>query len=116
MAKFGYLYLNDGQWNGKQLIPTNYIRETTTKQNNVGPPVNLPYGYLWWVTQHENHPAFLASGNGGRLIYIIPTLDLVVVTIASTEAARKNPIKRKKSNLSSPTSSSPPSPNCSNRA
>jgi len=91
MAKFGYLYLNDGQWNGKQLIPTNYIRETTTKQNNVGPPVNLPYGYLWWVTQHENHPAFLASGNGCRLIYIIPTLDLVVVTIASTEAARKNP-------------------------
>lgn len=85
MAKMGYLYLNKGYWDGKQLIPEEYVAESTRQQSDGGPPVNVPYGYLWWITQHESHAAFFASGYGGKCIYIIPSLDLVLVSTGSSK-------------------------------
>lgn len=91
MAKFGYLYLNQGYWAGKQLIPADYVAESTRQQSAGGPPVNDAYGYLWWIIQHGEYTAFFASGFGGKMIYVIPNRDLVVVTLASTEQARRDP-------------------------
>lgn len=90
MAKLGYLYLNHGYWNGEQLIPSAYVMESTRQQSEGGWPIHLPYGYLWWVTQHGQYDAFFASGFGSKLIYVLPALDLVIVTIASTERALKD--------------------------
>jgi len=50
MAKFGFLYLNEGQWDGKQVISAEWVRDsqnphTTTAPNNPQPK----YGYQWWV-------------------------------------------------------------------
>ncbi len=84
MAKIGYLYLNNGFWDGSQIIPANFVAESTHRQSNGGPPVNVPYGYLWWITQHGDHTAFFASGYGNKSIYAIPALDLVFVSTGSS--------------------------------
>ena len=91
MAKLGYLYLNQGRWDGQQVVPTSYVMDSTRQQSQGGPPVGAHYGYLWWVTRHENYAAFFASGFGGKLIYVLPDLDLVMVAAASTERALKYP-------------------------
>ena len=90
MAKLGFLYLNNGQWDGTQVIPQDYVVASTHKQSNGGPPVNASYGYLWWIEQVRGIHAFFASGFGGKYIYAIPELDLVVVTTASTQQAQKD--------------------------
>ncbi|GLV60913.1 penicillin-binding protein [Dictyobacter sp. S3.2.2.5] len=90
MAKLGFLYLNGGQWDGAQIIPEEYVEESTREQSSGGPPVNARYGYLWWIEQVHNLHAFFASGYGGKYIYVVPALDLVVVTAASVEQARKD--------------------------
>ena len=79
MAKFGYLYLNQGVWNGKNIIPSDFVRASTQKQNKGGFPEIESYGYLWWVTTIEGHSAFFAGGYGGQYIYVVPDLDIVVV-------------------------------------
>lgn len=91
MAKLGYFYLNNGMWDGEQLVPAAYVQDSIHKHSDGGWPVNLPYGYLWWLTRHGNYDAFFASGFGSKLIYVIPALDVVIVTIVSTEKVLKNP-------------------------
>lgn len=83
MAKFGYLYLNNGYWDGQQIVPAEYVRASTQPQSAGGFPEAAKYGYLWWVTEQQGHRAFFAAGKGGQYIYVIPDLDLVV-TISST--------------------------------
>ncbi|MDQ2716449.1 MAG: beta-lactamase family protein [Chloroflexota bacterium] len=95
MAKLGYLYLNEGFWDGEQIISPEYIQESTRPHSAGGWPVHVPYGYLWWITRHGTYDAFFASGFGSKLIYVIPALDLIMVTVASTEQARKDPHQEK---------------------
>ena len=75
MAKFGYLYLNGGQWDGAEIVPRWFVDESTSEQSAGGPPVNTPYGYLWWIGRAGS---FFASGFGGQQIAILPRLDTVV--------------------------------------
>jgi CubicO group peptidase (beta-lactamase class C family) len=89
LAKFGYLYLNGGRWDGVQIIPASYVRASTQAQSQ--PPPNVPfagYGYQWWVTHENGHPSFVAVGLGGQFIQVVPDLDLVVV-ITSDAANRR---------------------------
>lgn len=88
MAKLGFLYLNHGYWDGTSVIPQNYTAASTRKQSNGGLPVNANYGYLWWIEQIRGMHAFFASGFGGKYIYTIPELDLIVVTTASSQQAQ----------------------------
>ena len=85
MAKIGYLYLKDGRWEQKQIVPRGYVRSSTREQlqtgyGAVGGPAG--YGYLWWTRGVEGYRAFYASGSGGQFIYVIPKLDLVVVIVS----------------------------------
>lgn len=79
-ARFGYLILRRGNWNGRQLIPGSYIKEATTP-HGPGPD----YGYLWWLnTQGKQWPdaprtSFAALGAGSNSIWMDPDDDLVVV-------------------------------------
>lgn len=91
LLKFGYLYLHGGSWESQQIIPSEYVAASTHQQNEGGWPYGGAYGYLWWVTQHGPHPAFFAAGLGGQYIYVIPGLDLVVVTTASIEQWQETP-------------------------
>jgi CubicO group peptidase (beta-lactamase class C family) len=86
-AKYGQLYKNKGQWNGRQLIPEDWVKQSLTRQLPVTGRKDEYYGYLFWnKTYHSQGTAyetFYCSGNGGNKIYIIKDEPLVVV-ITST--------------------------------
>lgn len=87
MARFGLLYLNHGNWKGRQIIPEDWVKKSTQpisrelgRFNNRG-----GYGYLWWVSHGVNgQPMFYASGSGGQRIFIIPQSNLVFVHLVNT--------------------------------
>jgi len=95
MAKIGQLMLNEGKWNGKQIISKDWIEKTTTTVTptdtvnkrrglNKSSPFQFSYGYYWWLVDNfKHHPdfegAYSATGYGGQFITIIPKLDMVVV-------------------------------------
>jgi CubicO group peptidase (beta-lactamase class C family) len=90
LAKFAYLYLNGGRWDGRQVIPADYVAASTRPHST--PPPDFPaegYGYQWWVTSQAGHPSFLALGDGGQLLQVVPDLDLVVV-ITSDASRNRN--------------------------
>ena len=79
-ARFGYLFLRKGNWNGKQLISTDWI-DSLRKPSEA----NAEYGYMWWLNpdrkKFPNAPesCFYASGFGGNYIYVDPENDLLIV-------------------------------------
>ncbi len=91
MAKFGYLYLNNGIWDGKQIIPAEWIEESTKKQIAVSAEVD--YGYLFWVqtiqdkVNGKEYFTYQANGAGGQKIAIVPELDMVVVITANERSS-----------------------------
>lgn len=74
MAKFGYLYLNEGLWDGEQIVPAAWVRASTT---NHSPTPGMYYGYQWWVMPWAGY--YSAIGGGGQHIVVMPELDLVVI-------------------------------------
>ena len=82
MARFGLLFLNDGQWKGKRIISSEWIKKAT--QPSVP---NINYGYMWWLNKKGNRHwdrlsenIYYAAGFGGNFIIIDKENDLVVVT------------------------------------
>jgi CubicO group peptidase (beta-lactamase class C family) len=90
MAKFGYLYLNKGMWDGQAILSEKWV-ELSTKEHMHNIYGRYSYGYHWYITNVGGEPAFLASGFGGQIIGIVPSLDLVVVLKYEAE----NPIDPK---------------------
>ncbi len=90
MLKFGQLYLNRGRWAGEQLLPWQWVDEST-RPGLAGPRgrgrIYGGYGYLWWLRGPRERAAYIASGYGGQYIYVSPAEDLVVVII-STEVSK----------------------------
>ena len=80
MLTLGQLYLGDGQADGQQVIPADWVRQSTTPHADVTTiPGTDAYGYQWWLTTADQHPAAFAWGFGGQLIEIVPDLNLAVV-------------------------------------
>jgi CubicO group peptidase (beta-lactamase class C family) len=75
MARLGYLYLHDGAWNGKQVVPASWVHEST--RVHIKATGGLSYGYQWWID--PSVPTFAAIGRYGQCIYVVPDRDLVVV-------------------------------------
>jgi CubicO group peptidase (beta-lactamase class C family) len=71
MARFGFLYLNDGVWDNNQVVTREWIKESTAMNAN-------KYGYLWWLGEESGIFSFSALGSGGNVICCIPGKDLVV--------------------------------------
>lgn len=82
-AKFGYLFLRNGEWDGQQLVSPNWVQLSTTPSQTLNPF----YGYLWWLNtgglEMTDVPAdaFYAAGLGEKRIYVVPSKDLVVVRL-----------------------------------
>jgi hypothetical protein len=74
MAKFGYLYLNNGLWDGKQIVPRSWVSASTQQTNS------SHYGFLWWLDTFDGRPIYFAQGLGGQHIVVVPHLDAVIVT------------------------------------
>lgn len=90
LAKFGYMYLNGGRWDGQQVVPADYVATATTAGGS-SPNVSAGYGWLWWL-ESEGTPTFVAQGRGGQLIYVAPDSDLVIVVTSDPEAGGPNPL------------------------
>jgi CubicO group peptidase (beta-lactamase class C family) len=84
LAKVGYLYLRRGRWEDTLLIQEEYLEASTCTQVFPGGSVVVPdtYGYLWWVSTVGPYASFYAIGYGGQTIYVIPALDVVLITTA----------------------------------
>lgn len=94
MAKIGQLMLNNGQWNGEQLIPVDWLEKTTTtvtpfstmeeRYGKADPnDLHMSYGYMWWLfDNYQGKEAYLdaysAIGYGGQYITVFPRLELVI--------------------------------------
>ncbi|MHA1346939.1 MAG: serine hydrolase domain-containing protein [Candidatus Heimdallarchaeaceae archaeon] len=83
MAKFGYLFLNNGTWNGTQIISEGWVQDATNAITET--TEELSYGYLWWVVPQRNY--YKAFGLHGQTICIIPDYDIVTVITADYQAA-----------------------------
>jgi CubicO group peptidase (beta-lactamase class C family) len=84
MAKIGILYLQHGRWGDAQIVSDGYVRDSTTRHNDGGPPVNAGYGYQWWISKNGN--VFFASGLHGQLISVTPNRNLVLAFAADSIA------------------------------
>ena len=94
MAKIGQLMLNEGRWHNKQLIPSDWIRKTTTtvtpkkivnqrQELDDDADFQTSYGYMWWILEHmkgesDFADAYSATGYGGQFITIIPKRKMVI--------------------------------------
>jgi CubicO group peptidase (beta-lactamase class C family) len=88
LVKLGRLYLQRGRWNGQQLVPESFIDLSTTRRVSTGRSgPDAGYGYLWWVRQTPTgRHAFAALGYGGQILYVVPSLDLVVALTSDAES------------------------------
>ena len=84
MAKFGLLYLNNGRWNGNQIISEKWVKESTLAYIKSDRPCN-DYGYQWWIWRCGTK-SFRALGYGGQLIIVVKELDMVIVFTAQIPA------------------------------
>jgi CubicO group peptidase (beta-lactamase class C family) len=94
MARFGLLALNQGSWNGTQLVPVDFFRESI----NTSQSINPSYGYLWWLNGKANFmvpggqtvypgplvpnaPAdmYAAMGAEDQRIYVVPSRNMIVI-------------------------------------
>ena len=73
LHKFGLLYLNNGEWEGKRIISPEWIAESTKQQ------VDAPYGYLIWRGEYNS---FRADGKDGQLCIVLPDCSAVITTVS----------------------------------
>ncbi len=88
IAKFGQLYLQKGKWNGKQIIPADWIAQATSKQvdNDKTPSARNPdwrqgYGFQFWQCRHG---AYRGDGKDGQFCIVLPEQDAVIAITAKT--------------------------------
>ena len=92
LAKFGSLYLHQGKWNGKQVIPASWTELSTRRhfrfRPRTGPDAGgeFGYGYFWWYSCYPSANGLIeartAVGNGQQRIFVLPGLDMVVTIFA----------------------------------
>lgn len=75
MARFGFLYLNKGRWDGEEVISQKWVDESTAMNPN-------KFGFLWWLRDEDGLFSYAALGSGGSAICVIPEKDLVVAIAA----------------------------------
>ncbi|MFX1285912.1 MAG: serine hydrolase domain-containing protein [Promethearchaeota archaeon] len=79
MAKFGFLYLNNGTWEGKQIVPADWVTRSTQVATSLQNEV-LGYGYQWWISPYRN--SYSARGYLGQYILVMPDYNLIIVFTA----------------------------------
>ena len=102
MVAFGELYLNDGRVNGRQVVPAPWIARScdgrARNRRPGGPGFNgtfndplrdREYGFGWWVYEIRGYDTCFAWGYGGQYIFVMPELDLVIVTTSSPDVSEE---------------------------
>lgn len=81
LAKIGYLYLKDGVWDGRRILPEGWVAASTAGHTRT-PDGSYGYGYQWWVMPRKGlgtYGAYAAWGYGGQLLIVVPELELISV-------------------------------------
>jgi CubicO group peptidase (beta-lactamase class C family) len=83
-AKFGLLYLNDGEYEGNQIVPASWVHDSlkTYSENawgNIGRFRDIGYGYHWWSARAGEYYVNFAWGHGGQLIVLVEEFVMVIV-------------------------------------
>lgn len=79
LAKIGRLMLDGGSWEGRQLVPADWVLASTSRQVDTDLPFGaglMPYGYYWWIFPGLG---YAAHGSGGQFILVLPGRDMVIV-------------------------------------
>ena len=84
-ARFGQLYLDQGLWNGKQLLPATWVRQARTASRGS----KKAYGAHWWLSRRKSRPdlpydSFSAEGYQGQLLLVAPSQRAVIVRLGQT--------------------------------
>lgn len=98
LARFGQLYLQEGSWSGKQLVPAAWVKESTRPHTDDGDGTG--YGYMWWTYQAGSvftatypalgkHTFYRGLGTGEQGLWVIPDAELVVVHRVDTDHGRR---------------------------
>jgi CubicO group peptidase (beta-lactamase class C family) len=82
MAKLGYLYLHNGTWDGQQIVSAAWINAARQSHTATDSKLGLGYGYQWWT--YPVLGAYAALGRDGQTIFVVPELQLIIVTTAET--------------------------------
>ncbi len=82
MAKIGYLYLNEGIWDGEQIVSSAWVEAST--QSYIPATLQDGYGYQWWI---DADGFYMALGYAGQFIFVYPEYDLVVVFTSDPDGA-----------------------------
>ena len=90
LARIGQLVLDGGRWNGRQIIPEDWLAQSFTVRVTVRGD-DIGYGYQWWLSRpsYSGPQLYAGMGNGGQRLFIVPQLDLVVVVTAGNYNRRK---------------------------
>ncbi|MEU9954999.1 serine hydrolase [Streptomyces sp. NPDC050982] len=88
MAKFGLLYLHDGKWGGRQLVPRDAVRAAQARTARVDDV--FAYSEGWWMQTVSERSMYFAWGFGGQFIHVIPSADIVLVTSENTSDSSIN--------------------------
>lgn len=116
MLKFGILFADGGVWQGKQIVPADWVRRSTTPVTQIG---SKTYGYFWWHQKFSVQvngetrevDTILATGNGGQKIFIVPQYRLVAVfTGGNYNSERDTPPNEIMPSIVLPAVLKPPSP------
>jgi CubicO group peptidase (beta-lactamase class C family) len=111
LARFALLYLHDGRWKDRQIVPANWVHESTQSYSDAFPELGagMGYGYLWWIgfltdigapTVRLPPHSFFAFGFEGQYAFVIPAYDLVIVhRINSDQPHRPQPTFRQTARL-----------------
>lgn len=91
LARFGLLFLRDGQWQGQQIVSANWVTESTASYSKRG--LDRGYGYMWWTGVNRGLLAnvnvkehcYYAAGWGGHRVFVLPYRKLVVVHRVNTD-------------------------------
>ena len=76
-ARFGKLYLNNGNWNGNQILDSTFVKKSITPRFSESPE----YGYGWWMHKHLGKTLYYMRGHLGQFVIVIPEDQLIIVRL-----------------------------------
>ena len=87
LLRFGELYRNGGRHQGRQIVPAAWV-EASLEARTRSPFSGQDYGYGWFLGELRGHRIFYAWGYGGQFIFVVPDLELTVVTTSNPDGPR----------------------------
>lgn len=98
LARFGLLYLREGQWQGQRIVSAEWVKESTANHSKRG--LDGGYGYMWWTgvncgllpNVNVKAHSYYAAGWGGHRVFVLPYRKLVVVHRVNTDVPGERPM------------------------